>query len=552
MKITQAVIRNFKCFHEERFDLEGNLAVAGPNNSGKTTLLQAIATWSLALERWFELNDFQKHGGFYAKAPVTRQTFYSVPLRNFDLLWSDGKFNGQNRIELGITTDMGSICIEVERDSSEQVYVRPSKDVTLEILKKAKDSYQVFFVPSVSGLGVDEPVYQRPKINQLLGQGKSGDVLRNLLAEISSDQDAWDCLTGLIERMFGYELLPPDDTGAHILAEYRQSPDGVRLDINSAGSGFLQALLLLTFLIQQKGSVLLLDEPDAHLHVILQDTIYGQLKKIARKSNSQLIIATHSDAVINAVEPRDLLAMLGHPRKLASEDGKSSLIRSLSILSNTDILLAQEKERILYVEGRTDLNILMEWASSLEHPLADFLQRPFWKPVVFEMRSQGKGIKAQEHFDALLLVQEGMRGVQVVDRDGNENIPARQEAAGGNLLKLCWARYEIESYLVHPDSLARFVGMAAGENSPLASIQSMKKALEGILPESAINDPLGDHATLVALKARRDILPLVLDRAGLHGFSYTRYDEIASAMLPDEIHPNVIETLDTVADHFNL
>lgn len=552
MKITQAIIRNFKCFHQERFDLEGNIAIAGPNNSGKTTLLQAIATWSLALERWFELNDLQKHGGFYAKAPVTRQTFYSVPLRNFDLLWRDGKFNGKNKIELDITTDVGPICMGVERDSSEQVYVRPSKDVAPKVLKKAKNSYQVFFVPAVSGLGIDEPVYQRPKINQLLGQGKSGDVLRNLLAEISDNQGAWDQLVSLIKDMFGYELLPPDDTGAHILAEYRHSPDGVRLDINSAGSGFLQVLLLLTFLIQRKDSVLLLDEPDAHLHVILQDTIYGQLKKIAQESNSQLIIATHSDVVINAVEPRDLLAMLGRPRKLASEDDKSSLIRSLSILSNTDALLAQEKKRILYVEGRTDLNILMEWALILEHPLADFLQRPFWKPVIFETRSQSKGIKAQEHFDALLLIQEGIRGIQIIDRDGNENIPARQEAAGGDLLKLCWARYEIESYLVHPDSLARFVRMVVGKDAPLASAQSMKKALVGILPESAIKNPLGDHATLTALKARRDILPPILDQAGLQGFSYTRYDEIAAAMQLEEIHPDVIEILDAAADHFNL
>lgn len=450
--------------------------------------------------------------------------------------------------------DRHRVCVHGggKRDSSEQVYVRPSKDVASEVLKEARDSDQVFFVPSVSGLGIDEPVYQRPKINQLLGQGKSGDVLRNLLAEISNNQDAWDQLTRLIEDMFGYELLPPDDTGAHILAEYRHSSDGIRLDINSAGSGFLQVLLLLIFLIQRKGSVLLLDGPDAHLHVILQDTIYGQLKKIARESNSQLIIATHSDVVINAVEPRDLLAMLGRPKKLASDDDKSSLIRSLSILSNTDILLAQEKKRILYLERRTDLNILMEWALIPKHSLADFLQRPFWKPVVFETRSRGKGIKSQEHFDTLMLIQEGIRGVQIVDRNGNENIPVRRESAGGNLLKLCWARYEIESYLVHPDSLARFMGVVVGKDAPLASVQAMKEALMGTLPPSAINDPLGNHATLTALKARRDILPPIFDQVGLHGFSYTRYDEIAAVMRPEEIHRDVIEILDSVANHFNL
>ena len=433
MKITKVIIRNFKRFRAETFDLDGDVVIAGPNNSGKTTLLQAITTWSLALAQWFDLNDFQKHGGSYARAPITRQVFYSVPLRTFDLLWIDRKPNGKNRIELDITTDMGRVCVEIERQSSEQIYVRPSKEIASELLQKVKNSHQVVFVPSMSGLEIDEPVYRKPKIEQLLGQGKSGDVLRNLLVEISSDQDAWDRLTDSIRNMFGYELLPPDDGGAHILAEYQHRSEGPRFDISGAGSGFHQVLLLLTFLFGQKKAVLLLDEPDAHLHVILQDAIYGELKKIARESNSQLIIATHSDVVINAVEPRDLLAMLGSPRKLVEGNEKSSLIRSLSILSNTDILLAKEKGQILYVEGRTDLETLLEWALILDHRMKDFLQRPFWKPVVFETRHQGKGIKAQDHFDSLQLVLDGIRGAQIIDRDGKENIPSSQMAADGSL-----------------------------------------------------------------------------------------------------------------------
>ena len=553
MKISKVIIRNFKCLREESFDLDDNVVVAGPNNSGKTTLLQAIAAWSLALERWLELGDFQKHGGFYAKAPVTRQTFYPVPLRDYDLLWSGRKRNGRNNIELEIVANVGRICMEVESNSSEQVYVRPSKDTTFEALKGARGSCQIFFVPAASGVGLDEPVYQKPKINQLLGQGKSGDVLRNLLVEASHDPDAWVQLTHLIKEIFGYDLLLPDDDGAHILAEYQQDPDGPRLDINAAGSGFLQILLLLTFLVSRKDAVLLLDEPDAHLHVILQDTIYGMLKKVAQAANTQLVIATHSDVVINAVDPKDLLAMLGSPRKLASGEEKSSLIRSLSILSNTDIMLAQEKGRILYVEGRTDLNILMEWAMILEHRLAGFLRRPFWKPTVFETRAQGKGIKAQDHFESLLLIEDGMAGAQITDRDGNESIPARQETVGGQFLKLCWNRYEIESYLAHPDSLARFLEKVVGKNVPQASSAAIKETLSKVLPADAVEDPMGDHATLQfkALKARRDILPPVFDQVGLQGFSYTHYDQIAAAMQPDEIHPDVVEILDAVADHFD-
>ena len=307
MKISKVIIRNFKRFQEETFDLSGHVVIAGPNNCGKTTLLQAIATWSLALERWRELGSYRQYKGSYTKAPIARQAFYSVPLRAFDLLWNQRTWDGRIKIEL--TCDGVPIPIEIRNDSSEQVYVHPSNEVTPDSLRSLGSSPKPVFVPAMTGLSTEEPVYQQPKINQLLGQGKPGDVLRNLLVETNHNQDAWERLTKFIKSMFGYELLPPDTAGPNIVSEYRHQKGSTKYDIASAGSGFLQVLMLLTFLNSRPGSVLLLDEPDAHLHAILQDTIYSELRNAAQKSNSQLIIATHSEVVINAVDPGNRLWM---------------------------------------------------------------------------------------------------------------------------------------------------------------------------------------------------------------------------------------------------
>ncbi len=94
MKISKATLRNFKQFKEVTFNLDGNVVIAGPNNCGKTTLLQAIAAWSLALECWRELNNYHRRGGGYSRAPIARQTFYPVPLRAFDLLWNERDVRG--------------------------------------------------------------------------------------------------------------------------------------------------------------------------------------------------------------------------------------------------------------------------------------------------------------------------------------------------------------------------------------------------------------------------------------------------------------------------
>ncbi len=61
------------------------------------------------------------------------------------------------------------------------------------------------------------------------------------------------------------------------------------------------------------GAVLLLDEPDAHLHVILQDAIYGELRSTAARTGAQLVIATHSEVIINSVDARELCVLLDRP-----------------------------------------------------------------------------------------------------------------------------------------------------------------------------------------------------------------------------------------------
>jgi len=82
--IRRLVLRRFKRFEAVELTFPGHVVLAGPNDSGKTTVLQAVAAWSLALARWKHLNDFQRHGGAYTRAPLARQAFSAVPLRAFD------------------------------------------------------------------------------------------------------------------------------------------------------------------------------------------------------------------------------------------------------------------------------------------------------------------------------------------------------------------------------------------------------------------------------------------------------------------------------------
>ena len=385
-------IRGFKRFDDVEFRLPGHVVLAGPNNTGKTTVLQAIASWALALRRWRELNDCSPRRG-YARAPIARQAFVSVPLRSFDLLWKDRRYQGRMDVEI-VHGANWSIAMEFLSDSTEQVYVRPRSDTPSGTLQDV-DLHTVF-IPPMTGLGTDEPVYTPPKIEQLLGLGRPGEVLRNLLAEAQQDERAWRSLQTSIDKLFGYRLLPPDTSGAHIRAEYAMAGSGPPLDIASAGSGFQQVLMLLALLNTKPGAVLLLDEPDAHLHVILQDAIYYELRTVAARQRSQLIVSTHSETLINTVEPREICVLLDEPRTIVDSDERNRLIASLRVLSNTDVMQALHVRGVLYVEDYTDIDILRAWATRLGHRAIDLLTTELmWKPVVFQAQEGRPGIKAR-------------------------------------------------------------------------------------------------------------------------------------------------------------
>ena len=345
----------------------------------------------------------------------------------------------------------------------------------------------------------------------------------------------------------------PTDAGAEIIAEYEPVAGGPRFDIASAGSGFQQVLMLLTFLHTRPASVLLLDEPDAHLYVILQDVIYSELRSVAARSNSQLIVATHSEVIINSVQPKELCMLMGGPPKLLERpEERAQLAKSLSILTNADIMQALEAPGILYVEGRTDIALLREWAKVLQHPAYETLTvKLFWQPIELAMRLDAKGIKSEEHYKALRLVRDNLPCLVLRDGDGAEKVPEKI-ITGQGLQRIWWRRYEIESYLFHPAALERYVTEKVGTAAAPTHIADLQQYLRDKLPPAVLANPLGDDDYLIDTKARTRLLPPALAAAGLPEISYTEYSDIAAVMLPDEIHPEVTEKLDAIQQAFGL
>jgi Fe-S cluster assembly ATPase SufC len=147
------------------------------------------------------------------------------------------------------------------------------------------------------------------------------------------------------------------------------------LDLSASGRGLQQTLLLLAFLRWRPGSVVLIDEPDAHLEILRQRQIYAELTDTCRRFNSQLIIATHSEIVLNEAARDKIVAFVGNPHVMRGQS--EQLRKALTLLGYEQFLQAETKGWVLYLEGSTDLESLRALAQSVNHVAANLLEDVF-------------------------------------------------------------------------------------------------------------------------------------------------------------------------------
>jgi hypothetical protein len=71
-----------------------------------------------------------------------------------------------------------------------------------------------------------------------------------------------------------------------------------------------------------------------------------------------LIIATHSEVLIDSTSPEQILSFYREPHPLASETDRDQVREALKRVTSLELLLAENAHGILYAEGTTDFDLL--------------------------------------------------------------------------------------------------------------------------------------------------------------------------------------------------
>ena len=455
--LTKLICRNFKCFEEVEIDLGNPVVFIGPNNSGKTTALQSLALWDIGLKRWHEKRKGQTNPEKRPGVTINRRDLISVPVPNAKSLWKNLRVQAAHRpggrnicidiIVEGVTAGRKWECgLEFYYANPESFYCRPFRLSETERMPVPDETahLDVAFLPPMSGLISNELRLGPGAINVLIGEGRTAEVLRNLCYQVSVEQqngETWATICAQIDKLFGVQLEKPEHISerGEIAMRYKDW-SGISLDLSSSGRGLQQTLLLLAYIAAHPGSVLLLDEPDAHLEILRQRQIYQMLTELATEHDSQIVAASHSEVILNEAADRDVVvAFLGKPHRI--DDRGSHLLKSLKEIGFEHYYQAEQRGWILYLEGATDLAILKAFAEKLEHPALDVLESPFVEYV------GNKPANARKHFHGLREAKPDLVGFCLFDRleTAFQDTPELQGHT--------WHRREIENYLCHKEVL---------------------------------------------------------------------------------------------------
>jgi ABC-type taurine transport system ATPase subunit len=506
--LTELRIRNFKRFKDVRIELGNPVVFIGPNNSGKTAALQALALWHIGVQRWIEKRGSKETPSKRPGVTINRRDLLAVPVPSAKLLWRDlhvrdiqkieGKMVTKNvRIDIlvkGITEGKTWECgLEFDYNTEEAFWCRPlrkserSDSERMQIPPELAD-IRLAFLPPMSGLLANETRIDIGAINVRLGEGRTAEVLRNLCYQIVNLDDqktSWKRICDRMIELFGVNLDEPElnPIRGEITMTYRDK-SGISLDLSSSGRGLQQTLLLLAHLAVNPNSVLLLDEPDAHLEILRQRQIYQILTESALEQGSQIIAASHSEVILKEAADRDVVvAFVGEPRRI--NDRGSQLLKSLKEIGFDQYYQADQTGWVLYLEGSTDLAILKAFAETLGHKSKNLLDRPFVHYV------QNQPATARNHFCGLVGAKPDLIGFALFDR-----LP-QPISDTPKLKEYMWNRSEIENYLFSTETIIAFTKSLAiekvagpllewGEQEKLKNI--MQECLDDLVPRAALRD----------------------------------------------------------------
>lgn len=496
--IQKIAIKRFKKFKEIEVELGPFSILMGENSSGKTTVMQAI---NLSLNTLYKYDYVTLDSAGQNKVRQKGVGMTSIP----GMSLSDNRDLFYAKVSRGKTADASinqGAVIELTDEKSNvfKMQIRENfGSFNIKCVSLAADvqnnpevhTKAPLFISGFIGLKSTEERVFPMVIQDKMRSGDVSTIIRNLVLDTKvNTPEAFERLKKRLKNDFNFQLEKvefKEQTDLNVLTHYSEMCDKkeLSLDFMSSGSGFMQILQILTPIYRfcpDFSSVVLLDEPDAHLHPNLQTALAKTLRDIQKELNIQIIISTHSTSIIRAAEPSEVVPVSSlSTLNKALVDSAEVESKILETIDAYDLGKSVISGQLVFIEDN-NTNVLEKFDQVLG---IGTLTGANTIPVI---KGRGKDDKApfQLHEIFTNFLKKDVQISVLRDRDGltSEWVSELVKYAEKKKVALhVLERYEIENYLLSPELIFRAINRFK-DYSHITSVEAIESKLQKFLEDT--------------------------------------------------------------------
>ena len=591
-RITCVTIENFKRFERIVLDLKSFDCLVGGNNSGKSTVLQALALFDFVVHSCLSRKNGADSPIEIKNRSIAPEEFIVLPVASAIDLWTDKKTQKKGKhILIRVTVEFElAPSVTVSVDLNYNRFTMSLETEKNQTWLKELMAFKMSYLPVFSTFLTQEERKTPAVIEDAMAWGRVNSVIRNLLVNLKNEAKIT-----VLEKILA--LAFPDikqlqvqfnsDSDRYIDVSYSEHGRSKHFDLFMSGSGFQQFVYLFGFILLRNPDIILLDEPDVHLHGILQGALFQELNRLVGLEGKQVLCATHSRDFISQFEPTNVISLSdGKAKRLNVRFDLYDTLNSLGSFDNIQLSQLQHYRRLLIVEDESDWDFLRIFGKkTLGEKVWQQVERQLavWYAKGNPYKQANLSLLKSQLAQMLRLTGSPLQLFVVCDRDyypNREELLNERNASDPNVQYYVWEKNEIENYLLVTKALCRFV---VNPDMPLLdATKEMEQRINQLIDEN--REDVGDccvsvhsyywnsvkksgyDAGTISRKAReymkanweqdrfamtdaKDfVLPGIkrwVQEKNLPAFSDKK---LAESLLPDELSPEIAQLMEKICD----